>query len=190
MSSTFAECSLYLSPVDASYNISDLPAFISDLQDTGFISGAVNEQADDAFYTGERFLEHIAYMGCSPAVQFEPCEDGDSFCHIRLHQFKDAILIVSQKQSRAPHCPSCKKPVKSFDLRHQGIDDTPAQITCESCNTSAATADFNWRKMGGYARTFIELTDIFPKEAIPQQSFIDKLSAISGTRWHYFYSCR
>lgn len=190
MNSTFAECSLFLSPVNASYNINDLPAFLSELQETGFISGPVNEQADSTFYTGERFLEHIAYMGCSPAVQFEPSEDSDGFCHIRLHQFEDAILIASRKQSRAPHCPSCNKPVKSFDPQHQGIDNTPAQIVCESCNTSSATPAFNWRKMGGYARTFIEVTDIFPKEAIPQQSFIDSLSTITGTQWHYFYSCR
>jgi hypothetical protein len=44
--------------------------------------------------------------------------------------------------------------------------------------------------MAGYARLFIEITDIFPKEAIPQQLLLDKLSAIARTDWQYFYSCR
>ena len=199
MSSTYAECSLFLSPVDSAFRIDEPETFLSALRETGFMTGTIDAQTDDdqidkkqadAFYTGERFLEHIAYMGCSPAVQFEASDDSDSFCHVRLHQYDEAVLIVNRKQSRPPHCPRCNKPVRSFDIEHQGEQASPQQIRCESCHETSPTAEFNWRKMGGYARTFLEVTDIFPKEAIPQQSFLDKLDSITQTHWHYFYSCR
>jgi len=44
--------------------------------------------------------------------------------------------------------------------------------------------------MAGYAQLFIEITDIFPKEAIPQQLLLDKLSDITNVDWQYFYSCQ
>ena len=189
MSATYAECSLFLSPVDSAFRIDEPGTFLSALQQTGFISRPINEHAD-AFYTGERFLDHIAYMGCSPAVQFEASDDNDSFCHIRLHQYDVPVLIVSRKQHRPPQCPRCNKPVRSFDINDQGEQATPQQVSCETCRETSPTAEFNWRKMGGCARTFIEVTDIFPKEAIPQQSLLDRLAAITQTDWHYFYSCR
>ena len=199
MSSTYAECSLFLSPVDSAFRIDEPEAFLYALKQTGFISGTIDDQTDDdptdekqadIFYTGERFLEHIAYMGCSPAVQFETSDESDSFCHIRLHHYNEAVLIVSRKQSRPPQCPRCNKPVRSFDVSKQGEKTTPEQISCESCHEASQPDEFNWRKLGGCARTFIEVTDIFPKEAIPQQSLLDRLAAITQTDWHYFYSCR
>ena len=189
MNSTYAECSLFLSPLDAGFHIDEAHTFISSLQETGLIASAIDDQAN-SFYSGERFLEHIAYMGCSPAIQFEASDDSDSFCHIRLHQYDRPVLIASKKQSRPPQCPRCQKPVRSFDLQQQGEQDTPVRISCESCGEASPTDDFNWRKMGGCARTLIEVTDIFPKEAIPQQSLLDKLGSITQTDWHYFYSCR
>jgi len=189
MSSAYAECSLFLLPVDTEFRFGELHTYLSALQDTGFISGSIDEHAD-SLYTGERFLEHIAYMGCSPAVKFEASDDSDSFCHIRLHQYDKPVLIVSRKQHRPPQCPRCNKPVRSFDVDDQGEQATPERISCESCGEASPTAEFNWRKMGGCARTFIEVTDIFPREAIPQQSFLDKLGNITQTEWHYFYSCR
>ena len=185
MSSTYAECSLFLSPVDSAFRIDEPITFLSALRETGFISGTIDEQAG-TFYTGKRFLDYIAYMGCSPAVQFEASDDSDSFCHILLHQYDEPVLIASRKQSRPPQCPRCNKPVRSFDVEHQGQQASPRQIHCESCHETSPTAEFNWRKMGGYARTFIEVTDIFPKEAVPQQSFLDKLDSITQTHWYYF----
>jgi hypothetical protein len=47
-----------------------------------------------------------------------------------------------------------------------------------------------WRKMAGYAHLFIEITDVFPKEAIPQTLLLDSLTDMSHTGWTYFYSCQ
>lgn len=181
---TTSQCALFLCPEQHDFTVNDIALFISQLRDSEFISNAVTDQ-ENSFYTGERFLDYIAYMGCSPAIQFETNETSNNFCHIKIHQYASAKLIVSQMQSRAPHCPNCSKPVKNWLSTK-----TSETISCELCNTTASIADFNWRKMAGYAQLFIEITDIFPKEAIPQQILLDKLSLAFNTKWTYFYSCK
>lgn len=186
MNSAFDQCSLYLIPGQHDYKTKEFSHFIHKLWDIGFISQKIDTQStDNRYLTGSRFLDHIAYMGCSPAIQFAPNKDDENFCHVNIHQYDSARLIVSKKQSRAPHCPSCKKPVKNWNE-----NKTSTSILCDQCHTHSSIGEFNWRKMAGYALLFIEITDIFPKEATPQQILLDKLADITGVEWVYFYSCR
>ena len=185
MSPTHSQGSLYLHPKQASYVANDLPAFITALQDIGLIAQKTNnQQSSQHYFTGEKYLDYIAYMGCAPTIQFE-ANDDENFCFIKIHQLASATLIHSQKQLRAPHCPACNKPVKNW----QDKISEPG-IRCDSCNIRSNIEEFSWRKMAGYARLFIEITDIFPKEAIPQQALLDKLAAITDVEWQFFYSCR
>ena len=185
MSSEYGNCSLYLVPEQPDFTVEDPASLITALQDIGLISHSINPQENDNhYYSGERFLDYIAYMGCAPTIQFEASGDNRAFCFIKLHQYDTAKLIYSRTQSRAPHCPACHKPVK--DWQHAKTEST---ISCNRCHTSASIEQYNWRKMAGFARLFIEITDIFPKEAIPQQLLMDKLASISRTGWQYFYSC-
>lgn len=186
MSSAHGKCSLYLVPEQPDYTVEDLSGFITALQDIGLISHKINRQDNDNhYYSGERFLDYIAYMGCAPSIQFEAGGDNEDFCFIKLHQYQKAKLIYSRTQSRSPHCPACQKPVK--DWQHSKTETT---ISCDHCHSTAGIEKFNWRKMAGFARLFIEITDIFPKEAIPQQMLLDKLAAKLGVDWAYFYACQ
>lgn len=190
MNQTFGQCSLYLCPRQHNFSPDNILSFTSTLQEINLISQPVNKKvSDDHFFTGNRFLDYIAYMGCSPAIQFEANlngRDGNSdFCFIKIHHYESAQLIVSRKQARAPHCPNCQKSVKNW-----AGNKTQSQIMCDQCNTRSNIEEFNWRKMAGYAQLFIEITDIFPKEAIPQPLLLDKLSAITDTTWLHFYSCK
>jgi hypothetical protein len=184
MSLSTSPCALYLCPKQHDFTIRDLPQFIIQLQHIGLIAAPVAGQ-DSGFFTGERFLDYIAYMGCSPAIQFEAPAADENFCQVIIHRYDAAKLIVSQTQTRDPHCPNCSKPVKDW-LAYK----TEETISCRSCNTTANIAEFDWRKMAGYARIFIEITDVFPKEAIPQQILLDKLTGLCKTDWLYFYSCQ
>ena len=185
MSSAHGKCSLYLIPEQPYFTVEDISSLITALQDIGLISHKINRRNKDTFYyIGERFLDYIAYMGCAPSIQFEASGDGEDFCFIKLHQYEKAKLIYSRTQSRAPHCPACQKPVKDWP-----DSKTETTISCNLCRTSAGMEKFNWRKMAGFARLFIEITDIFPKEAIPQQMLLDKLAAKLETSWAYFYAC-
>ena len=186
MSSTHGNCSLYLIPEQPDFTVKDLSTLVSALQDIGLISKKINPQVDDFnYFSGSKFLDYISYMGCAPAIQFEAIDGNDNFCFIKLQQYDAAELIYSKAQSRAPHCPSCNKPVRNWLQNRDGT-----AILCDSCGTTSGIEKFDWRKMAGYARLFIEITDIFPKEAMPQQLLLDKLSSISRTDWQYFYSCR
>ena len=186
MHTSYGHCSLFLNPQQHNFSIQHDPHFISALQEIGLISKKINlQETDDRYFTGDNFLEHIAYMGCAPAIQFEADENSDAFSHIKIHYCKSAKLIYSKTHSRPPQCPNCKKPVANWQDKQS---DT--SIECDRCCTTARIDQFNWRKMAGYARLFIEITDIFPKEAIPQPALLDKLTAITGVKWLYFYSCQ
>jgi len=186
MDSTNGQCSLFLCPRQHDFTLNEDSALISVLQEIGFISKKINTQeADLCYFTGDYFLNYVSYMGCSPAIQFEASEGKGGFCFVQIHHYDSAKLIHSKKQSRAPHCPTCRKPVKDW-YKHSAS----TTILCEACNTTSSIETFDWRKMAGYARLFIEITDIFPKEAIPQKLLLDKLSNITNVEWQYFYSCQ
>lgn len=183
MNSPYGHCSLYLCPRPSGYLVDDISSFVNALQDIGFLAQQITTN-QNSYYTGIKFLDYIAYMGCSPAIQFEPGADNNKFCHITLHHFSSAHLIYSKAQAKPPVCPHCKKSLESWP------DNKASTVNCKHCNTVLPLEKLNWRKMAGFARLFIEITDIFPKEAIPQQSFLDKLATITDTEWQYFYSCR
>lgn len=186
MNASYANCSLYLCPGDHSFSTKNMPSLISALQKIGFIADRIDTQETDQYYfTGAKFLDHIAYMGCAPAIQFEASEDNSHFCFIKIHNYESTKLIYSQIQSRDPHCQKCKKTLKNW---HSNI--TGSQIRCDLCGKHSSIEDLNWQKMAGYARLFIEITDIFPKEALPQQLLLAKLAEITDTDWAYFYSCQ
>lgn len=171
------------------FNVTKPSTFVNALRKIHLISREINPQEKTHYFTGDKFLDYIAYMGCAPAIQFEARpNDRDSnndFCFVKTHNYKSARFIHSQKQARAPHCPNCKKPVKDWQ-----DSKTDSIISCNQCSTTSNIEDFNWRKMAGYAQLFVEITDIFPREAIPQQLLLDKLSNITNTGWQYFYSCK
>lgn len=185
MNSIHGKCSLYLIPEQPDFAIEDLSSLVSSLQDIGLISQKINQQHSNRhYYSGERYLEYVAYMGCAPSIQFEAGVNDEDFCFIKLYQYEKPTLIYSETQSRTPLCPTCGKPVK-----HWQHNRTDTSIRCNLCHTSSGIEKFNWRKMAGYARLFIEITDIYPKEAIPQQLLLNKLTGKLGTGWSYFYAC-
>ena len=186
MSSAYGQCSLFLHPSIHSDTPDNIALLISALRESGFIADETDPAKKDlSFFAGSRFLDYIAYMGCSPAIQFEPTEKQKNFCHIKILQFELPQLIHSNKQQKSPQCPKCNKPVKNW--QHNISSET---ILCDLCHTRSAIEEYNWRKMAGHARLFIEITDIFPKEAIPQQLLLDKLTKITSIDWKYFYACQ
>ena len=176
-------CSLFLYPaISQPIDNSQLQQIQDGLQKIALTGQALTDSKRH-FYTGKKFLDYIAYMGCSPVISFEAGDKNNHFCHIRLLHYPQAKLIHSRLQARAPICPQCKKPVK-------GWQENYGRIQCNYCGATSSTADFNWRKMAGASTLFIQITDIFPKEAIPQQVLLEKLAAIYPACWRYFYSCR
>jgi hypothetical protein len=198
---SFNNCSLYLCPVASNFIVADLFSFINQLKTIELIAEPLKDKAknnakdETHFYVGDKYLSYIAYMGCSPSIQFAAGETNEKFCHIKIQQFNTARLIHNKIQNKAPHCPHCQQRIKNWQLKDEPLkngqqNSSDSHIHCDSCNTTVAMEKFNWRKNGAYARLFIEITDIFPKEALPQQTLLDKLALLSHTDWQYFYSCQ
>jgi hypothetical protein len=185
MNTSTGQCSLFLHPGQFNFTLKDLSPFIASLQKIGLLAQRINSSDDNNYFIGDRFLEYIAYMGCSPAIQFEASENKSEFCHVKIHHYESAKLIFSQQHSRAPLCPNCNKAVTNWHA-----NKTESQIFCKQCNTTSHIDAFNWRKMAGYAQIFIEITDVFPKEAIPQQLLLNKLNEFFDVKWQYFYACQ
>ena len=185
MDSTNGQCSLFLCPAQHDFTLNN-DSLITVLQAIGLLSNKINtDEPEHRYYTGDQFLNHISYMGCAPTTQFEASDANTNFCFIEIHHYDKAKLIHSKKQVRAPHCPACRKPVKNWQK-----PSLATTIQCEACGTTSGIKAFDWRKMAGYARLFIEVTDIFPKEAIPQPGLLNRLNKAFDTEWLYFYSCQ
>lgn len=184
MTQAYAQCSLFLYPDIHDFDTKDFSAFIATLQKINLISQPVDDIQEHHYFTGDKFLDYIAYMGCAPTITFEK-NGNKNFCFVKLLNFSSAKLLHCQQQTRAPYCPECHKPVKDWQN-----NKTETSIHCNHCDTTSSIEKFNWRKTAAYAKLFIEITDIFPKEAIPQQILLEKLTAITNVDWQYFYSCR
>ena len=179
--------SLVLSPQDPFWTPPDDVSLGQFLQSIELIGEPYQNQS--RFLAGDRFLELVAFMGCSPDIRFEPGDDSSSFCSIQLQPHTNTIEFHCGDHAHTPRCTRCRAPVgnwqdKIAEWKNQGADSLWA---CRNCKHAASPWEFNWRKSAGFGRCFIQINDIFPKEAIPQQQLLDKLNSHYGVSWHYFY---
>jgi len=178
---------LVLCPEDPHWVPPDDKSLIFALQSIQLISTPLDEPL--LYLTGEKFLDLIAFMGCSPDIKLEPGEDKQSFCHIHLLPHADRIEFHCGSRTHTPRCPGCSSPVSQWQTRIRSwLGNDPAALwECDACGMQAAPWQYNWRKSAGFGRCFIEIRNIFPKEAIPQQHLLDTLNSRYGIKWHYFY---
>jgi hypothetical protein len=178
---------LVICPVDPHWTLTDDEGLIRLLRSVQLIGELYRETMD--FRPGERFLDLVAFLGCSPDVKLEPDEDRAHFCFIRLKTRTRSVEFHVGDHSFAPRCPQCRSAMDDWRDRirdwQQHAGNTP--LTCSSCGHSAMPWDYNWRKSAGFGRCFIEINNIYPREAIPQQQLLDTLNSHYQVNWHYFY---
>lgn len=75
---------MVLFPTDPRWRPRDPAVLTAALADCGLTGGALPGHGPVAFLAGPRFLEHVCFLGCAPAVRLAPSEDGGPFCHVRL----------------------------------------------------------------------------------------------------------
>ena len=173
---------LYLYPLSPEWHI-DAQPLIETLRSIDLIENEI-PTLENSFFIGDLFLHHVLFLGCSPAIQFAATDNNEKFTFIKLTFSDQTRMIHTVKQSRNPHCPKCTKTLKQW----QELEKT-AMWTCPDCQETSPPHSFNWRRTAGFARVFIEITEIFPKEAIPQSSLLEKLHSLTGIEWDYFYYC-
>jgi hypothetical protein len=129
---------------------------------------------------GPRLMEHITFLGCSPALSTEGCES-----EIHLHPFTD-VHGMGGHSIETLRFPRCKHKIPDPSTL---LSLPPSALwKCDQCDNSGINSEINWRKSAAYSDFFIEISSIFPKEAIPSEKFIKSLNLFSNSIWSWFYS--
>ena len=147
------------------------------------LTGDCIDRRQHRYSTGSRFLEQINFLGCSPNIRFDSEQADEKFTHIILHRYPTPRLF-SGRYTRAPHCPECGKAEKNWRLDDFSHKRT---INCSHCKHTVDTDRYNWRRTAGFTGMMIEITEIFPKEALPQPTLLENLQQRTAMEWDYFY---
>jgi hypothetical protein len=189
---------LLLYPDNPDFHPADPATLLARLQDIGLAGGSFRVQDQTRYLAGEHFLQLVTFLGCSPAIEFDPpadpgavgaaAERGD-FCHISLTLAKEHPAFRGGGRVPPPRCPSCRKAVSDWQ---QVLDDwqrTPDRDawTCAQCGHHGRIQTLDFRRHGGFARVFIDIWGIHPSEAVPVDALLTSLAECSGTGWRYMY---
>lgn len=172
--------SLIIHPEDPDWTPEEPEKIIARLEKAGLIANEIPGEGQ-SYLVGKNFLDMITFLGCSPNINLSPQDNSDNFCFVRFIT-KQKITAYTSNHTHAPHCPHCKKPEKDWFDRM-----APIALQCSSCGKSSPPWHFNWRKSAGFGRFFIEVTEIYPREAIPQPTLLTNLQQLHNASWSYFY---
>lgn len=158
------------------------------LREFGLLGNPVTTDAPNRFLIGKLFLQHVSFMGCSPAVEFEPDHNDetqwDSFTFVYVPESRAKPLWVADPQMARPACPHCQK--RNADWVKPCRPDEN-MLGCVHCKQSAPLCNWKWFDGGGCARQFICIVNVFPREAIPSDHLLQQLANATGVGWHYFF---
>lgn len=163
------------------------------LQNKQLISDSIVEHTNDYFYSGDEFLRYIVFLGCSPDITLRPpvnINKADttgflsSFTHFYIPDISPSIELVSGSNTRIPLCSVCKKEMRKWQDQRPYTNGT---IQCEYCNNTHTISSINWRKTAALCNFRVEITKIFPSEALPDDSITTALELLTGTEWQFAY---
>jgi len=174
---------LYLHPADPLWQFAGRNAMINDLREFGLIGPSTAETEAAEFVAGDRFMEHVMFLGCSPQLLPDPAQakDGQQMCRIRLSCYRKVGFLCTTIRP-AVRCGSCRTAA--------GLSDTDrydAVYRCINCGKESLVSDLDWRRGAGFGRFFIEIRGVYPHEAVPADALLNRLGELSNCRWKYFY---
>ena len=179
---------LILIPSDINWLLEDMPALLTKLEHHGVLGQCVDTGEHDRYLIGDRFLQYFSFMGCSPAVEFEPVNEGNidwqHFIFIHVPQTLPEIKWLVDYQTAKPTCPLCHKRTRDWP---DALQQEQQVLQCPHCSAATPVCEWNWHDSGGCARQFICIVNVYPREAIPSDHFLKLLAEITGVEWRYFY---
>lgn len=130
---------------------------------------------------GRKLMDYITFLGCSPALQ-----RGEIESSITIHYFNQ-LTGLGGKSITTIRYPGCKHPVHEPERL---IRSYPKEESwkCPVCGIEGKTDQIQWRKSAGFSTVFIEISQIFPKEAIPSDKLLNALTEFTDHHWQWFYS--
>ena len=144
----------------------------------------------ERFLAGERFLQLISFLGCSPHIELAPSDaNSGDFCYLDLLGPWPRPRLFRGRNTRPPGCPSCGRRLDGLHLQLQPGAELPKALRwqCLHCGAEHHPAQWNWRQQGGAARIALSINGIFPSEALPASELLARLEALDGNPWDYCY---
>jgi len=194
---------LVLHPQDENFALPSWDGLIARLREVAFLGDQIGEslgerlgnpleiEQPNRFLVGERFLQYITFMGCSPAVESTPPTDGSlDYCHIHFSKIYPEVRFRSASQNVFARCPQCRKSIGNWAqaVSLWSKDASAVNFNCDKCAEPVSLTQLGWRHTAGFARLFIDVNSIYPQEAIPTDPFLSLLETQTGTQWDYFFT--
>jgi len=148
------------------------------LQEIDFIA---NQTRSLPLKVGCKLMDFITFLGCSPALQ-----RGEIESSISIHQFNQ-LTGLGGKSITTIRYPGCKHPVdepENLVRSYPGVKNWK----CPVCGIEGKTDEIQWRKSAGFSTVFIEISQVFPKEAVPSDKLLIALNKFTHHHWQWFYS--
>jgi hypothetical protein len=172
-------------PLAAPEGAGELPALLSRLE---LIGSPLTGAPDPAYEAGERFLEWITFLGCSPMVELTGVlAEGGDFCHVRLPPISAGPRFLAGSDVAEPICRHCKHRCGDWRRWVESWLKDPRPGACPGCGIPQHPHELHWRKRAVFARTVVEIWGIYPSEAVPAQGLMDALARTTGGPWRHTY---
>jgi len=176
--------SLLLHPDDMWWRPHSTAALVEHLHDLGLLRRESRAGETGRYAAGPEFLKLLMFLGCSPSVALVPAtgDDAGEPCLIRLLSFAKPVLLSAQPLP-AVRCRQCRAGASL-----PAAFDVTTRYQCGSCGATGSVADLDWRQGAGCARLFVEVSGIYPQEAVPSDRLLNQLAGFSGGDWRYFFA--
>ena len=190
---------LVLHPRDANFSLASWAGLISRLREmeildkplNNSIDNSLNKEQQSRFLVGERFLQYMTFMGCSPSVELTPPTDGSlDFCHIHFSEIYPESQFRCASQNVFARCPQCRKRINNWAqaVSIWSEDSSAINFNCDKCAEQVSLYQLGWKHTAGFARLFIDVVSIYPQEVIPTDQFFSLLESQTKAQWDYFYT--
>jgi hypothetical protein len=189
---------LILLPADPGCPAVSIEQLATTLQSIGLIGPAAYVNNETFYPAGERFLQLVSFLGCSPAIELDPPDDpvtlaldsaAGKFCHVFLSS-TETLRFRSAPGAPPPRCPACHAPLAHWQTLLQAWQANPADgdWLCEHCGHTGRITALGFGKSAGFGRSFVEIRGIYPSEAVPGETLLKALQSLTGGDWSILYS--
>jgi hypothetical protein len=180
---------LILHPRDPWHAPKDRETVLRALADTGLTAPPVEDTVDARYRAGDRFLDHITFLGCSPVIALDAPGAAGEMCLVEVTEPFAEPGFLAGVNAKLPRCPACRYRVEGWE----GVVEEWRQAgrghrwRCPMCGQEYAAPELDWRQSAGFGRVFVRISGIFEGEAVPGEELLRALAEAAGAEFTYFY---
>ncbi len=188
---------LLLTPNDPQVVPADAESLVRELGILGFAGTPFLLLGRTHYLPGDRFLELVTFLGCSPVVALgppldapaDPAAHADAFCHVGIRYAGEHPEFISGRNTAPPRCRECRHREPDWQKMIEAWRSSPEvyRWLCPTCGHHASPFELDWRQSAGFGRFFLEIWGIHPAEAVPGPALLETLRHAAGEPWGHFY---